>query len=122
MIARTLTIACFAFSALLLTSCAGKIRYPDYYMLAMAPSKQVAANDPGPFATVAVRRFETPAYLRQGRIVYRQSPQEVGFYDYHRWASDPGQIVTLAVIDALRSPVCSRRLSLMTARITLNIC
>ena len=103
MIARPLTIACFALSALLLTSCAGKVRYPNYYMLAMAPSKQAPANDPSQFATVAVRRFETPAYLRQGRIVYRKSPQEVGFYDYHRWASDPGQVVTLAVIDSLRS-------------------
>lgn len=103
LITRPFTIACFAFFALLLTGCAGKVRYPDYYMLAMAPSKQGVANDPGPFATVAVRRFETPAYLRQGRIVYRQSPQEIGFYEYHRWASDPGQVVTMAVIHALRS-------------------
>jgi uncharacterized lipoprotein YmbA len=52
---------------------------------------------------VAVRRFETPDYIRQGRIVYRETPQEVGFYDYHRWAADPGATITTAMIDALRS-------------------
>jgi ABC-type uncharacterized transport system auxiliary subunit len=54
-------------------------------------------------ATVAVRRFETPQYLRQGRLVYRQTPAEIGFYDYHRWAADPAATVTTAVIDSLRS-------------------
>jgi ABC-type uncharacterized transport system auxiliary subunit len=52
---------------------------------------------------LAVRQFETPPYLRQGRIVYRQAPQEVGFYDYRRWAADPAETVTAAVIDSLRA-------------------
>jgi uncharacterized lipoprotein YmbA len=50
-----------------------------------------------------VRQFETPAYLRQGRIVYSEAPGEVGFYDYHRWAVDPGAAVTTAMVEALRS-------------------
>jgi ABC-type uncharacterized transport system auxiliary subunit len=102
---RTLTIAFFA---LLMTGCAGKVRYPNYYTLAMAPSKDVPinsvpANDSRQARTLSVRRFETPAYLRQGRIVYRPAPEQIGFYDYHRWASDPGQVITSAVIDSLRS-------------------
>ena len=28
-----------ALTALLMTGCAGKVRYPNYYMLALAPSK-----------------------------------------------------------------------------------
>ena len=91
-------------TALLMTGCAGKVRYPDYYTLAVAPTLQKPAlNDAHPSATLAVRRFDTPAYLRQGRIVYRQAPEEVGFYNYHRWASDPGVVVTTGVIDSLRS-------------------
>lgn len=42
-------------------------------------------------------------YLRQGRIVYRESPDQIGFYDYHRWAADPGATVTTAHIESLRS-------------------
>ncbi len=102
MTSRPITIACFAFLTLL-TGCTGKVRYPDYYMLALAPSKQPATNDPGQLATVAVRRFDTPGYLRQGRIMYRETPEQLGFYEYHRWASEPGQAVTSAVIDALRT-------------------
>ena len=95
--------AFFALTALILTGCAGKVRYPDYYMLAFAPSKDPVATDRQKLPAIAVQRFETPAYLRQGRIVYRESPEHIGFYDYHRWASDPGQVVTTAMMDSLRA-------------------
>src|SRR5271166_3210526 len=90
-------------TALLMSGCAGRVRYPNYYTLAVAPTETPAQNDNHQSATVAVRRFDTPAYLRQGRIVYRQTPEEVGFYDYHRWASDPGVVITTGVMDSLRS-------------------
>jgi uncharacterized lipoprotein YmbA len=95
--------AFFVLSALLMTGCAGKVRFPNYYMLALAPSKNPPSSERQKLPAVAVQRFETPAYLRQGRIVYRQTPEQIGFYEYHRWASDPGQVVTTAMIDSLRS-------------------
>ncbi len=100
---RYTIFTCCALTVLLLTGCASRVRYPDYYVLALAPSKEPPSNESPKLAAVAVQRFETPAYLRQGRIVYRQTPEEIGFYDYHRWASDPGQVVTSAVIDSVRS-------------------
>ncbi len=103
MTTKRLMTAYLIATALLMTGCAGKVRYPNYYTLAVAPTKQPAVNDAHRSATLAVRPFNTPAYLRQGRIVYRQTPEEVGFYDYHRWASDPGAVVTTGVIDSLRS-------------------
>lgn len=102
MITSGTRFAFFALTALLLTGCAGKVRYPDYYMLALAPSKVPAPTEGYKLPAVAVQRFETPAYLRQGRIVYRQTPEQIGFYEYHRWASDPGQVLTTAMIDSLR--------------------
>ncbi len=95
----------FALAALLLTGCAGKVRYPDYYTLALAPSKDPPPSETQKVPAVAVQRFESPAYLRQGRIVYRQSPEQIGFYDYHRWASDPGQVVTTAMMLACAPPL-----------------
>ena len=91
---RPTIFTCFTLIALVLTGCAGKVHYPDYYMLSIAPSADAPANADHKLSAVAVQRFETPAYLRQGRIVYRQTPEQIGFYDYHRWASDPGQVVT----------------------------
>jgi ABC-type uncharacterized transport system auxiliary subunit len=100
---KTLAIANGCLCALLISGCAGKVRYPNYYALSIPPAPIAdppAARQP---ATLAVRRFESPAYLRQGRIVYREAPDEIGFYEYHRWAADPGAVVTTAVIDSLRS-------------------
>jgi ABC-type uncharacterized transport system auxiliary subunit len=93
----------YVFLAALLVSGCGKVRYPNYYKLALAPPPAPAGNGGPALGSLAVHDFETPAYLRQGRIVYRKSPTEVGFYDYHRWVTDPGTMVTNAMIDALRS-------------------
>lgn len=99
---KAVGIAYVLFTALLMSGC-GKVRYPDYYTLAVAPSPPQAGNGERAPGSLAVRDFETPAYLRQGRIVYRKSPTEIGFYEYHRWVNNPGAIVTTAMIDALRS-------------------
>jgi ABC-type uncharacterized transport system auxiliary subunit len=50
-----------------------------------------------------ILRFRAPAYLRQGAIVYRKSPEQIGFYAYHRWAMDPRDSVTNAIIERLRA-------------------
>ena len=86
-----------------MAGCGGKILYPQYYALDIPPAPSPAAADARLPATLAVRRFEALPYLRQGRIVYRPGPAEIGFYDYHRWAADPAATVTAAMIDSLRS-------------------
>ena len=35
--------------------------------------------------------------------MYRKTPEEIGFYEYHRWAADPRTLVTNAVVDHLRA-------------------
>jgi len=50
---------------------------------------------------VAIREFRAPAYLRQGPIVYKPSPEQIGFYAYHRWAIDPCEFVTQSIIARL---------------------
>ena len=90
-------------SMLLAAGCAGSFRSPRYYSLSIAPELKTDSNSNPRPVTIGVRQFETPLYLRQGRIVYREHPEQVGFYAYHRWASDPGTQVTTAVVDSLRS-------------------
>jgi ABC-type uncharacterized transport system auxiliary subunit len=85
-----------------LTGCGGKLRYPAYYTLNLpAPPDPPAAENV--LTSIAVREFESPNYLRQGPIVYRTTPEEIGFYEYHRWAADPRALLTSAVIDHLRA-------------------
>jgi ABC-type uncharacterized transport system auxiliary subunit len=82
--------------------CLGKVRYPAYYELHLPPAPD---PPPGPEAraSVAIREFRSPSYLRQGPLVYRASAEQIGFYDYHRWATDPRDFVTNAIADRLRA-------------------
>ena len=85
-----------------LTGCGGKVRYPNYYTLNLpAPPDPPAQQNVR--SSMAVREFQAPGYLRQGPIVYRTTPEQVGFYEYHRWAADPRTLVTSAVIEHLRA-------------------
>jgi ABC-type uncharacterized transport system auxiliary subunit len=78
------------------------VRYPTYYTLNLP-----APPDPPPaenvHAAVAIREFRAPAYLKQGAIVYKPSPEQIGFYAYHRWATNPCEFLTNAVIERLRA-------------------
>lgn len=82
-----------------LTSC-GRARYPSYYTLNLPPAPDPIAAEKVA-TSIAVREFQSPGYLRQGPIVYRATPEQVGFYEYHRWAADPRVLVTNAVMDHL---------------------
>jgi ABC-type uncharacterized transport system auxiliary subunit len=100
---RTLTTIVFSVAALvILAGCGGRARYPNYYTLNLpAPPDPPAAENA--HATVAIREFRAPAYLRQGAIVYKPSPEQLGFYTYHRWAINPCEFVTNSVIERLRA-------------------
>jgi uncharacterized lipoprotein YmbA len=90
-------------AALLITldGCA-KVRYPDYYALKV-PNPVSATRDSARIpASVAVREFRAPQYLRQGSIVYRPESEQIAFYDYHRWAEDPRQSVTNTIVRNLK--------------------
>ena len=96
--ALVLTLA----AATILTGCGGKVRYPAYYTLNLPAPPDPPAKE-SVRTSIAVREFQSPSYLRQGPIVYRSTPEQLGFYEYHRWASDPRTLVTGAVIDHLRA-------------------
>jgi ABC-type uncharacterized transport system auxiliary subunit len=85
-----------------LTGCGGKLRYPSYYTLNLPAPPDPTAQE-SVRTSIAVREFQSPGYLRQGPIVYRTTPEEVGFYEYHRWAADPRMLVSSAVVDHLRA-------------------
>ena len=101
-------LALVAVLVAILLGCGGPVKYPNYYTLHLPPPPDppVAENV---HATLAVREFRSPTYLRQGAIVYKTSPEQIGFYNYHRWAVDPRAFVTNAVD---RKLACRRQLQL----------
>ena len=99
---RTLTTIVLSLAALvILVSCGGKVRYPNYYTLNLpAPPDPPAAENA--HAAVAIREFRAPPYLKQGAIAYKPSPDQIAFYAYHRWAINPCEFVTNSVIERVR--------------------
>lgn len=96
------TIVLCLITLVILAGCEGRVRYPNYYTLNLpAPPDPPASENAR--ATLAIREFSAPIYLRQGAIVYKTSAEQIGFYAYHRWATDPRDIVTDAMINRLRA-------------------
>ena len=94
-------IVLYVAALVILVGC-GTVRYPSYYTLNLPqpPDPPASAST---HATLAIHEFSAPTYLRQGAIVYKTSPEQIGFYAYQRWATDPREVVTNAVIDRLRA-------------------
>jgi len=89
--------------SILLISACGKVRYPANYILNfLKPTAYIKAPQGG-LGTILVREFRCPEYLCRGPIVYRPSPEEVGFYEYHRWAVNPSQSVTQLMAETLQA-------------------
>jgi ABC-type uncharacterized transport system auxiliary subunit len=95
------TALAFVLASILCVSGCGRARYPSYYTLNLPPAPDPIAE--GVHGSIAVREFQSPSYLRQGPIVYRATPEQIGFYEYHRWATDPRVFLTNAVVDRLRA-------------------
>ena len=80
----------------------GSVHYPAQYVLNLEPSIQVGAGGRR-IGTVEVGELRCPDYLCAGRIVYRPTPAEVGFYEYHRWAVSPREMIAQHLADRVRA-------------------
>lgn len=87
-------------SALLLfvVACGGKMPETRYYQLA-APAAHAKA--PPIDAVVVVEPLDTDAAYDDERIVYRQSAYRLDYYQYHRWITAPGTMVSDYLATAL---------------------
>jgi ABC-type uncharacterized transport system auxiliary subunit len=92
----------FVLAVLMILSGCVRAKFPNYYALDVPPPPDPPAKE-GVRASLAVREFRSPTYLHQGAIVYKTSPEQIGFYNYQRWAVDPREVVTNAVTDRLRA-------------------
>jgi len=84
-----------------LAACGGKIPPTSYYVLDL-PAPEAKPPDALPY-TAVVMPFRGSEMLLQDRIVYRESPSQVGFYEYHRWAEDPRTTILRSLLNQLRA-------------------
>jgi ABC-type uncharacterized transport system auxiliary subunit len=81
----------------------GPARYPTNYVLNFPPAAPPPAPAVDVRGTLAVHALECPRYICEGRIVYRSSAEEIGSYEFHRWAMNPSDMITQYIADSIRS-------------------
>lgn len=84
----------------------GGLPATHYYTLGSPgelPSRTADAGGDGGLA-IGVESLAVDAPYDQDRIVYRRRPDstEVGFYNYHRWASPVGRLLQNRLVEGLR--------------------
>lgn len=79
-----------------LSACGGSTPEIKHYRLELEPQRKNAQAGDQP--VLGIEQFTTDAAYDEPQIVYRSTPYELNYYYYHRWASNPGLLVT----DALR--------------------
>ena len=102
--ANALRIVCLSAIVVAAAACGGKIQYPKYYVLNVPSAPAPSGAQARPLlGSVAVRNFSAPSFLRSGPIVYRESAEQINFYQYHRWAVDPRASVTNALLQNIQA-------------------
>ena len=110
-------LALAGFGVLLLgasSGCGGKIPPSHYYKLDL-PAAPLSSRTEGS-ATAILMPFRGSKMLAQDKIIYRPSREEVGFYEYHRWAEDPRTTIAQSLLDHLRQNKTFSRIVLFDGR------
>jgi len=76
------------YALIILAACGGSVPDTRYYALA-APAATTGHGS----VDVAVEALSTEPGYDDDRIVYRQTPYRLDYYQYHRWSAAPGVIL-----------------------------
>jgi ABC-type uncharacterized transport system auxiliary subunit len=76
----------------------------DYYQLSIpVPAAAPVTAAPGAYpVSLLVARFTAPEIYRGDDMVYRSGPNQLGIYEYHRWASSPPEMLEIILARRLR--------------------
>ena len=95
-------ITVIALMAGLLSGC-GAARPSKYYQLTVpADASAVEKADAVP-VTLLLGQLMTSHLYREDRIVYGSGAEELGTYEYHRWAEPPAEMIQEVLLRELRS-------------------
>ncbi len=98
----TTSVFCLAV-LVILVGCGGRVRYPNYYTLNLPAPPDPPASEKAHVSLAASVNSAPPHICGREPLSYKTSPEQIGFYAYHRWATDPRDFVTNAIIDRLRA-------------------
>jgi len=101
--AKTAQLALLTAAGLLTLSGCGAARPSKYYQLTI-PSEQTASQsaDPVP-ATLLLGPLLASHLYREDRLVYSMGGEQMGTYEYHRWAEPPTEMIEEVLLRSLRT-------------------
>lgn len=99
---RRATAAFLVFAVLFAWGC-GAVRPSKYYQLELPNDLGSAkASDPLP-VTLLIGRLKASHLYREDRIVYSAKGEEMGTYEYQRWAEPPTEMIEQMLLRELRA-------------------
>src|SRR5580658_1506003 len=98
---RTLKILAAAIALAEMLLAFGCAKVPQTHFYTLEPPAMSSAGKTLPY-DVEVARFRAAFRLSQDRLVYMPSPYHVDYYDFHRWAGYPADMMTSALISSLK--------------------
>jgi uncharacterized lipoprotein YmbA len=87
--------------AVALSGLSGCGKVPATHFYTLEPPAVSSAGKTLPY-DVSVARFRAAYRLSQDRLVYMASAYHVDYYNYHRWAGIPADLVTQGMITSLK--------------------
>ncbi|MFY9584382.1 MAG: ABC-type transport auxiliary lipoprotein family protein [Candidatus Acidiferrales bacterium] len=85
-----------------LAGCGGAARPSNYYQLAVPASPPPATGTEVYPVALLMGRLTAPHLYRDDRIVYRTGGEQMGTYEYHRWAEPPTEMLEAILLRMLR--------------------
>jgi len=92
---------CLILFVLSLTVYCSSIPETHYYLIDYPVTGIEENSNPVYNIILGVTKFNVDPLYSDGRLVYRENPYEAKYYNYHRWITEPGKMVTDKTIDQL---------------------
>jgi ABC-type uncharacterized transport system auxiliary subunit len=83
----------FVLAALICAACAGSSPQVRYYQLSAQDAVTRPAAQPSSDKVLVVEALTSDGVYDDERIIYRNNPYRLDFYNYHRWVATPGVLV-----------------------------
>lgn len=99
---RRAAVSRLAAVVLFLSGC-GAARPSQYYQLTVPGDAPAAKEVDSTPVTLLVGTLFAPDLYREDRIVYSTTQEEMGTYEYQRWAEPPTEMIQEVLLRALRS-------------------
>ena len=98
---RCLKVAAVALGLFLLGGC-GAARPVKYYQLTIPQAAASVEKSDGIPVTLLLGEIQTSHLYREDRIVFGNGPEQLGTYEYQRWAEPPAEMIMEVLLRELR--------------------